>query len=216
MNNQKTTIIIPAYNEGDNIAFVISKIKKSIIKNNITGEIIVIGDGSVDGTGKNAKKSGAKVYRHKKNLGKGAAIRHSISLCKTDTMIFIDGDGQDDPNDIPKILKQLENGADVVIGSRWLGVFKRGAISKRNYFLTNLTNLVINLLFNGRITDSQAGFRGFKKDKISDFTLRSKQYEIETEMLIKSLKKGLKIVEVPVTRYPRINGETNSGQFYMK
>lgn len=204
----KISIIIPTYNEENNIPYVISSINNIIYKYDWDAEILVIDDGSTDQTSKMAQKYGAQVFVHKKNLGKGIAIKTGINVARNNILLFIDGDGQDDPSDIPKFINKIRLGADFVIGSRFIGSFEKGAISRLNYFLTSITNLAVNILFHSYITDSQAGFRCLRKDKILSFALFSKQYEIETEMLIKAIKKGLKIVEVPVTRFPRNEGRS--------
>lgn len=197
------TVIMPACNEQENIGRVLEKIKKITPRNT---EIIVVDDGSTDNTMEIAKKKGAKVIRHSKNMGKGASIREAIIFAKADTVIIIDSDGQDDPFDIPKLLLPLKDGGDLVIGSRWLGVLEEEAISKLHFFVTMLITQLINILFGSKITDSQAGFRCIRRDAFKNIRLTAKGYDIETEMLVKAIKHKLRIVEVPVTRRRREYG----------
>jgi glycosyltransferase involved in cell wall biosynthesis len=203
------SIIIPAYNEGRIIGKVIDRIKKVPVN----AEIIVVDDGSQDDTEKKAIEKGAKVIKHVVNQGKGISIRDGIASANAEVVLFIDGDGQDDPADIPKLLQAITQGADFVIGSRWIGVLQEGAISKINFFVTDFITRFINLLFDANITDSQAGFRCIRKSKIKRFNLTAKGYEIETEMLIKAIKNKLRIVEVPVVRSKRTYGKTNMKRF---
>lgn len=199
------SVVIPAYNEQENMGSVLEKIKKITPSDT---EIIVVDDGSTDNTAEIAKKKGAKVIRHWRNMGKGVSIREATSFAKANTVIFIDGDGQDDPFDIPKLLLSMKNGADLVIGSRWLGVLEEGAISKLHFFVTTLITQLINILFRCNITDSQAGFRCIKRDAFKSLRLTAKGYDIETEMLVKAIKHRLRIVEVPVTRRRRVHGKS--------
>lgn len=204
------SVIIPAYNEEKTIGNLCDEIK-NVIECDV--EIIVIDDGSEDNTARKAMEKGAKVIRHTTNQGKGVSIRDGIASARFETVLFLDGDGQDDPKDIPKLLLTINNGADFVIGSRWLGVLREGAISKSNFFVTEMITKIINILFNSNITDSQAGLRCVKKSKLKKFNLRAEGYDIETEMLIKAIKHKLKIVEVPVTRSRRLYGKSTMKKF---
>lgn len=206
LDNGLVTIVIPVYNESDNIRFVLENIKSRC---NFPYEILVIDDGSTDGTSEIAKNSGVNVIRFSQNKGKGTALIEGIRNAKGDSIVFIDGDGQDDPGDIIKLLEPIYyDGADFVNGSRFLGIFEKGSITKLNYYLTLSVNKMVSYMFNHNVTDTFAGFRAFKKSSIENIKLQSKEYEIEAEMLAKALILGLNIVEVPVTRSKRNNGTT--------
>lgn len=204
------SIIIPVYNEEKNIGKVIEKIKKIV---EMDTKIIVVDDGSTDDTAKKANEKGAKVIKNSFNEGKGVALRKGLKIADGDLILFIDGDGQDDPSDIPRLIEAVESGADFVIGSRWLGIFERGSIKKLNFFVSYAITFLINVLFGSNITDSQAGFRCMRKEKLNNFDLKSKGYSIETEMLLKAIKNDLEIVEVPVNRLPRRYGKSNMKRF---
>jgi len=201
----KLSVVIPAYNEEHNIGKVLDSVKQMITADD---EIIVVDDGSTDKTAEVAEEKNVRVIRHIVNEGKGSCVKEGIAAATGDIIVLIDGDGQDDPAEIPRLVLPIYWGADFVIGSRWLGEFHEGAISRLNFFVTVLITEVINLLFNSHITDSQAGFRCLRRDKLKGFELRSKEYEIETEMVIKAIKHKLKIVEVPVKRFKRPQGES--------
>ncbi|MBI3448593.1 MAG: glycosyltransferase family 2 protein [Acidobacteria bacterium] len=198
--------IIAAYNEGPNIAAVIAGVK-AVLKPG--DEVLVVDDGSVDDTSEAARGAGARVVRQEPNQGKGKAIQRGLKEATGDVVLFIDGDGQDYPSEIPLLLAELDRGADFVNGSKFIGTMKEGAISTPNYFGNKFMSGLINILFGVHITDSQAGYRAIRLDKVRAIPLTAKEYEIETEMLIKSIKRGLKIVEVPVTRDRRAAGRTN-------
>jgi len=201
----KLSVVIPAYNEEHNIGKVLDKVKQMIRADD---EIIVVDDGSTDRTFEVAEEKNVRVIRHIVNEGKGSCVREGIAAATGDIVLLIDGDGQDDPADIPRLILPIYEGADFVNGSRWLGAFQEGAISQLNFFVTVLITKLINLLFNSHITDSQAGFRCLRRDKLRVFELRSKEYEIETEMVVKAIKHKLKIAEVPVKRFRRPQGES--------
>ncbi|UCE95803.1 MAG: glycosyltransferase family 2 protein [Candidatus Bathyarchaeota archaeon] len=201
----KLSIIIPCFNEEKCIGLVLRKLDEF---SKSGAEILIIDDGSTDNTAGVASKNGGKVITHSTNRGKGISIREGIAFAKHEVILFLDGDGQDDPADIPKLYRAIEQGADFVIGSRWLGELRHGAISKLNFLVTGMLSTLISVLFKTNITDSQAGFRCVRKSKVKDFRLRAEGYDIETEMLIKAIKHKLRIVEVPVTRSKRLQGST--------
>lgn len=206
LNNNLVTIVIPVYNESENIQHVLENIKNRC---NFSHEILVIDDGSTDGTYEIAKRNGANVIRFDKNRGKGIALLEGIKSANGSSIVFIDGDGQDDPGDIVELLKPIyHDGADFVNGSRFLGIFEEGAIKKSNYYLTLSVNKMVSFMFGHKVTDIFAGFRAFRKSSIEKINFESKEYEIEAEMLVKSIILGLNIVEVPVTRSKRHTGKT--------
>jgi glycosyltransferase involved in cell wall biosynthesis len=210
------SLVVPVLNEQDNILELLAKIKNVL---NADDEIIVVDDGSTDQTYDQIKSFPCKVIKHETNLGKGKSLIDGINFAKGEVIVFIDGDGQDDPNELPKLLMGIKNGYDFVIGSRFVpddtqnkAVKKRydsKALSPVNFFGNKTLTFLINRLFSLNIYDSQSGFKCFKSDKIRSLNLISPRYEIETEMIIKSKKNKLKILEVPVYRYERENGVSN-------
>jgi glycosyltransferase involved in cell wall biosynthesis len=202
----KFCVIIAAYNEGPNLGPVIDGVRKFIREGD---EILVVDDGSTDNTSEVARSHGARVVRQEPNQGKGMAIRRGIREATGDAILFIDGDGQDPPDDLARLIVEMEKGADMVNGSKFIGTLKDGAISLPNYYGNRFMSGMINLLFGVRITDSQSGFRAFNLEKVRKINLDASEYEIETEMLIKAIRQGFKIVEVGVTRDKRASGETS-------
>lgn len=202
----KCSVVIAAYNEGANIGSVVQGVQ-AILGPDV--EVVVVDDGSTDDTYGAAQAVGARVLRQRPNQGKGRAIKYGLQEARGEVVVFIDGDGQDDPREIPLLLAEMEKGADLVNGSRFLGVLKEGAISTPNYYGNLVMSKLINMLFRVHITDSQAGFRSFRADKLRGLRIDAKEYEIETEMLIKAIKNGFRIVEVPVTRDRRAAGQTS-------
>ena len=207
------SIIVPVFNEENNILNLIKKIEENIEPED---EIIIIDDGSIDGTFDEIKNISHKIIKHEVNQGKGKAIINGIKDAKGELIILIDGDGQDDPSEIFKLLKGIDEGFDFVIGSRFveddekkIKRFTKTALSTINWFGNKSLTIMINLLFNLDIKDSQSGFKCIKTNEIKKLNLISPRYEIETEIIIKSKRNGLKILEVPVHRYERKHGISN-------
>tara|TARA_B100001175_G_scaffold316936_1_gene332197 strand:- start:1430 stop:2143 length:714 start_codon:yes stop_codon:yes gene_type:complete len=208
----KKSIILPVFNESGNISQLINKIYKSISSED---EIIVVDDGSTDNTSEEVKKFDCKLIVHPENKGKGAAMISGIKISSGDLVIFMGGDGQDDPSEIKNLLKGIDEGYDYVIGSRFVSGssnetkrYSDKAILPINKIGNNALTFLINLLFGQNITDSQSEFKCFRAEKLKSLELISSRYEIETELLIKSFRKKFKIKEVPVHRYERLHGKS--------
>ena len=185
---------MPAFNEGEKIEEIISKIKI------FSDEIIVCNDGSTDSTGSIAQKMGVIVINHEKNLGYGAAINSIFSKAReieADILVTFDADGQHKSNDIKSVIQPIIDGkADIVIGSRFLE--NEIDIPKYRKFgiktITSLTNISSKI----KLTDSQSGFRAYNKKTLSEIHPIEKGMGISTEILIKANKKKLRIKEVPI------------------
>lgn len=202
------TCVIAAHNEQGNLAAVIEGVRAHCPD---LLEILVVDDGSADATADEARGAGARVLSQHPNQGKGAALLHGLRNLDgaPDYVLFIDGDGQDDPADIPKLVQAARDGAEFVNGSRWKGTLKRGSISLPNRLGNRFMTELLNLRHRARITDSQAGFRLIATSLLEPSAFRSKEYEVETEMLLHAVKRRARIEEVAVTRYPRGEGDTD-------
>lgn len=191
----KIVIGIPAYNEEKNIASVIAKLGK------ITDKILVCDDGSSDLTGSIAEKMGAIVVAHPKNLGYGAAIRTIFTKfieLDADILITFDADGQHRVEDINQVTSPIiNNEAEIVIGSRFLGNNDEGVPTYRKIGIKTITNLT-NVTSETKLTDSQSGFRAYHKRVISEIIPSEHGMGVSTEILIKANKKGFRIKEVPI------------------
>lgn len=190
---KKIAVFIMAYNEEDAIGRVVRLAKKH-------GRVFVIDDGSKDKTASIAKSAGAKVIRHAKNLGYGAAVKTALKEArkqKADVFVFMDGDGQHDPTEIPALAKPILDGkADVCQGSRFLGRFvfspfgRKAGVALINK-LTSLCNKTPNV-------DSQCGFRAISKRAAHLISIHSNGYSGGYEVICSAHFRGLRIVEVPV------------------
>jgi len=188
----KVFAAIPAYNEGKTIENIVKRTKKYC-------SVIVVDDGSIDKTAELAKKAGAIVIRHEKNKGYGKSLIDGINEArkrKTDFIITLDADGQHNPDDIPKFIEALENGYDVVSGSRFIsgkswGSWKRHAAIK-------LLTIQAYLLTGLKLTDIQSGFRGYNCRVFNKIKLKGEGMGFSVELPIKAKKLGYKFIEVSI------------------
>jgi len=215
----KVSVIIPVYNERGNIGPLVKKLSE--ILDSFEHELIIVDDCSVDDSVKEIDPKICKILLHDKNKGKGAAMKTGIDEASGNIIGFIDGDAQDDPEEIFKLIKEIENGADLAIGSRFKSSdklisgdnysqrYSKDAILPINEVGNKILTNIINKLFNAEFSDVCASFRFYKADVLRQMNIKSKRYEIETEMAIRAIRMNLRIVEVPVKRYSRIHGISN-------
>ncbi len=199
----KVSVLIPVFNEKNTIGELLRRVKAVELEK----EIIVVDDGSNDGTRDyllSLKDPEVKVFFHKKNTGKGAALRTAIREARGEIIIFQDADLEYDPQDYKALVEPIIKGAaDVVYGSRMIG----GRPQRMYMFWHKLGNhfltFLVDLLFNTTLTDMETGYKVFKKEIIKNIELESNGFSIEPEITAKVLKKGLKVYEVPVSYYGR-------------
>ena len=189
VNNGKRSIaIIPCFNEALTIGSIILKAKNHV------DDVLVIDDGSSDDTSKIAKAAGAKVIIHKLNKGKSAGIKTGFKYAlanRYDFVITIDGDGQHNPNEIPYLLNSLKNnGHDIILGIRYGNSTEMPIWRKIGKRILDYTTSIGN---GGFITDSQCGFRAFKKRAIERliYNLNGNAFSVESEQLIRAHEQGL-------------------------
>ncbi len=188
--NQKTIVVIPAWNEAKYIGSVVEKTKK------INPLVLVVDDGSKDNTTSIAKEKGAIVISHKKNKGKGAAARTGCDYALQkgfDNIILMDADGQHLPKDIPRFIRML-NKNDIVFGYRERNKNSPRILTLGNWGLT----LISQILFGMKIKDTQSGYRAFSKKAYQQIRWNSNDYGMESEMIYKA--KGLAYAQIPIKR----------------
>jgi glycosyltransferase involved in cell wall biosynthesis len=203
-NHPAVTVLVATYNE----APVISGVVRSALQAVPSSEVLVVDDGSTDGTAEAAAAAGARVLQLSTNGGKGSALRRGLSEAHSEVIVLIDGDGQDDPAEIPRLLQALRSDVDLVIGSRFIGHFEPGAITLINRWGNRFLTGVINLLFSTALTDTQAGYKAFRADILRRIELRASRFDIEVDLLLGILRAGGRVVEVPVRRAPRSHGQS--------
>lgn len=196
------TVIIPVYNEKNDVATIITGVEKV----GLAQEIIVVDDFSVDGTRDFLKKrKGIKTIFHEKNRGKGAAIRSGLQIASGDIVIIQDADLEYSPEQYPQLIKPIEEKrTNVVYGSRILG---KGSFLKSSYFANRFLTFLTNVLFGSHISDMETCYKVIKTELLRDLHLISSRFEIEPEITCKILKRKEKIVEIPISYTGRKKGK---------
>jgi len=195
------SVIIPVYNEAATLGKMIERVRAA----SLSKEIIVVDDGSTDGSRELLKEmgqgslNGLRLLFHEKNLGKGAAIRTALLCVHGEITLIQDADLEYDPAEYPKLIEPILSGdADVVYGSRFLGGPHRVIYFWHrvgNGFLTLLSNLLTNL----NLTDMETGYKVFRTDVLKRLPIRSDRFGFEPEVTVKAAKMGCRIYEVPIS-----------------
>ncbi len=190
LKRHRITVIIPAYNEAGRIGGVLSRIPDFV------DEVIVVDDGSSDSTSEVAEAYGARVIRLERNRGKGAAMKAGVDNSSGDIIVFMDADGQHRPEEILKLVEPIVNDeADFVIGARRIEAQGKRPLHRR---LSNIiTTRLLRLKLKSHVYDTQSGFRAIRREFMPE--IETKRYEVETEVLIKAVRKGARVREVPVS-----------------
>lgn len=202
------SIIIPAYNEELNIGCVINDVYSVLDKYGFSYEVIVVDDGSTDKTAEISEGYGVRLLSNGKNSGKGSALIKGFRNAKGDILVTMDADGSHRAEDILLLLDPLLKNESVYVtyGSRLIDEISRRSTSELHLIGNRIINFLI-LIFTGKfISDSQSGFRAYKRDALRNIKLHSSRYDIEGEICIKLLRKGISFVEIPITCDPRKNG----------
>jgi glycosyltransferase involved in cell wall biosynthesis len=198
------SFIVPAFNEARTIRDVLERIRAL----EIPQQIIVVDDGSTDGTGDIAEQyDGVQVLRQP-NRGKGAAIRAGIPLVEGEIVVIQDADMEYDPAEVPALIEPIERGvADVVYGSRLSGGKPQRAYLFWHRVGNQFLSLVTGVLFNTTLSDMETGYKAFRADVLLGLDLREDDFAIEPEITALICKQNLRIYELPISYYGRSYAE---------
>jgi glycosyltransferase involved in cell wall biosynthesis len=200
----KVSFIVPAYNEAGTIDEVLDRIAAL----DLDTQVIVVDDGSTDGTGDRAEQhQGVQVVRQP-NTGKGAAIRAGIPLVEGDITVLQDADMEYDPVEVPTLIAPIVGGvADVVYGSRLSGGRPQRAYLFWHLVGNRFLSLVTGVLFNTTLSDMETGYKAFRSDVLRSLDLRENDFAIEPEITGRICKRRLRIYELPISYYGRTYAE---------
>ena len=200
LENRKYTlsVVMPCYNEVDTIEAILEQVRDV----QLAKEIVIVDDGSTDGTRDILDKlkgdDDLNIIYHEVNQGKGAALVTGFQAATGDVIIIQDADLEYDPRDYAAMLEAIEEEiSPVVYGSRFLGA-PRKAMNFWNMVANKILTLATNILYNAILSDMETCYKMFKKEVVADMTIRSKSFDFEPEFTAKVLKKGIRIYEVPV------------------
>jgi len=201
--NFKLSIVIPCYNENENIITIVDKVLQVPIADK---EIIIVDDKSTDGTREilksKVKPKVSKIIYHKRNGGKGAALRTGFKHATGDIVIIQDADLEYDPMEYPRVIAPILQGrTSVAYGSRFLGKKARGYLANRlaNKFLTALSNIFTHQ----HLTDMETCYKAFRREVIQSIDIEEKRFGFEPEITAKISRKKIRIIETPISYYPR-------------
>jgi len=200
------------------IVVILARDEEHTIAATVTGalpyahQVVVLDGRSHDATVSEAERAGARVYTDP-GLGKGSGVRMAIQVLDADVLVFMDADGSHDPDDIPRLVMPIiENSADLVVGSRFSGGSEELSISVGQLIRTvgNISmNIAINKRWNTALSDTLNGFRAVRRMAATRIGLTENRHTIEQEMVMKMLRRGFRVVNVPTHEYARLFGTSH-------
>ncbi|MBN1622340.1 MAG: glycosyltransferase family 2 protein [Endomicrobiales bacterium] len=197
------TVVIPCLNEEKTISPSIEKAKQGIKNSGLEGEVVVVDNGSTDASIEIAEKSGARII-YEKRKGYGSALRRGVEEAKGEYIIMGDADDTYDFSILDQFVEKLKQGYDLVMGSRFKGKILPGAMTWSHRYIGNpILSGILGIFFGGNISDSHCGLRAFTKTSYNKMGLHTTGMEFASEMVIHSLKKKLRITEIPIVYYAR-------------
>jgi len=200
------SVVIPCLNEANSLAFCVEKAISSFRNAGLRGEVIVADNGSTDGSIEIAEFNGARVLRVPER-GYGAALKAGIAAARGEFVIMGDADDSYDFGEVPNFVNELRCGNDLVMGNRFLGGIKRGAMPPlHKYFGNPGLSWLVNVLFRAGVGDSYCGMRGFSRALYDKLDLRSSGMEFALEFVIKATQIGARISEIPIILWPDKRG----------
>jgi len=202
----EVSVVIPCLNEVQSIAYCVDKALAAFRAANIRGEVVVSDNGSTDGSIEIAEQHGARVV-HAKLRGYGHALRKGIEEARGEFIIMADGDDSYDFSEVDRFVAKLGEGYEVVMGNRFKGEIKTGAMPWHHKYVGNpVLSGLLRVLFGTSIGDSHCGMRGFRKDVYRRMDLRTTGMEFASEFVIKAAKLGARMCEIPITLWPDKRG----------
>ena len=198
---RKLSVVVPVFNERNTVVEVLRRMRSVDLPDGVEREIIVVDDGSNDGTRDVLKQLGdstVRVVMHERNRGKGAAVRTGFTHATGEYILIQDADLEYDPEDWPKLLNPVLRGkARVVYGSRFTG--ERRNMMLLHWIGNRFLSMTTNVLFNTTLSDMETCYKLLERDLVDSLHLQSDKFDIEAEISAKVLKRGIRIYEVPIS-----------------
>lgn len=198
------SIVMPCLNEEESVATCVTKARRWLERAGLSGEVIVVDNGSEDASVRRATQAGAKVV-HEPRRGYGSALLRGIVESRSRYVVMGDCDDTYDYTDLDPFIEALEGGADIVVGNRYAGGIVPGAMTwSHRHIGTPVITFLLRLFSGARLGDSQCGLRAFTRVAFERLELHTPGMEFASEMILKAARKGLRVVEVPIAYYPRV------------
>jgi len=196
------SIVMPCLNEAETLSICIQKAQQSLLKHDVKGEILVADNGSTDGSQEIARKMGARLIEVP-DKGYGSALRGGVAAARGEYIIMGDADDSYNFSELSPFIQKLREGYDLVMGNRFEGTIKPGAMPALHKYVGNpvLTGIG-RLLFSSQTGDFHCGLRAFRKDALEKLNLRTTGMEFASEMVVKATLHRMRVAEVPITLYP--------------
>lgn len=220
MEKLKICVVIPTYNERDNLGKLVTSIEKVLSDRELEGHILVVDDNSPDGTGQLAEElaeayGNVQILHRTAKLGIGSAYRqgfaYALQQLDPDAFFQMDADLSHDPKYLPDFLSKLQEGYDAVVGSRRVPGGEIVGWSLYRHLMSSIANQLARWLCGIRIHDATSGYRAFTRNtlqRIAYFLVKSEGYAFQIEMLFRCQREGLKIAEIPIVFSNRRRGRT--------
>jgi glycosyltransferase involved in cell wall biosynthesis len=202
----EVSVVIPCLNEANSIRACVQKALDSFRATGLRGEVVVADNGSTDGSAEIAAELGARVV-HVAQRGYGSALRAGIAAARGSFIVMGDADDSYDFSEVPRFAAEWRKGYDVVMGNRFRGEIKPGAMPWHHKYIGNPgLSAVLNVLFRAGIGDAHCGMRGFTRAIYDQMDLRSTGMEFASEFVIKAAQLGARITQIPITLWPDKRG----------
>jgi hypothetical protein len=198
------TVVLPCLDEREAVGDCVRRAREALATAGLRGEVLVVDNGSRDGSGAVAAAAGARVVEEPRR-GYGAAYQRGFAEARGQAVVMADADGSYDLADLPRFVAELErSGADLVMGNRFGGRILPGAMPWAHRWIGNpVLSAVLRLLFHTRVSDAHCGMRALRREALAGLGLRTTGMELASEMVVAAARRGLRIVEIPITYHPR-------------